>query len=365
MQYSTEYRVKDMMRRILLIICFSVCIGQLICAQDTYVVQQFGNNLSNWASGKNDFSAMQNIERLCSTKPAIRIDDPIMSAMAIKYNVPRSQSYTLDDYIRCMQHEVDAGVSIAFSNIKQVPDNLKPGNYPGVNYVSCNVHISGASNLNENDVFAIKDGKIVKIEEYVIVRDKQGRQKLRIDLSGLGLDEDTEGWGISYNYGKAFPVGASITYTKWKFMISMDFGVNFDKDLYTTQKVDFTNITDYKITKGEYDLKYFITATPAFYMKYFAVGWGFGYASFDGSEYAKENSLTIQPDGTVIRTTGISTSATSGGGKYKFMMRPTVKGYIPCSDNFFISLSVNYDWILGYKEKSGISFGAGIHFLID
>lgn len=70
-----------------------------------------------------------------------------MSAMAIKYDVPRSQSYTLDDYIRCMQHEVDEGVTIIFYDIRQVPDDLKPGNYPGVNYVSCNVKMSGASNL--------------------------------------------------------------------------------------------------------------------------------------------------------------------------------------------------------------------------
>lgn len=352
-----------MIKRILLIILIVFEWTFFASAQDTYVVQQFGNSLSNWASNRNDFYAMENIERLCSKKPSIRISDPIMSAMAVKYNVPRSQSYTLDDYIRCLQHEVDAGVSISFSDINQVPENLKPSNYPGVNFVSCNIKISGASTLNENDVFAIKDGKIVKIEEFVIVRDKKGRQKLRIDLSGLGLDEDTEGWGISYNYGKSFPVGASIAYTKWNFMISMDFGVNFDKDLYTTQKVDFTNIVDYKITKGEYDLKYFITATPAFYMKYFAVGWGFGYASFDGSESSQENKLEIRPDGTTIQTTG--TSSTSGGGKYKFMMRPTVKGYIPCNDNFFISLSVNYDWIWGYKVKSGISFGVGIHFLID
>ena len=352
-----------MLKRILLLASIVFSWANFASAQDTYVVQQFGNSLSNWAASRNDFSAMQDIERLCSTKPAIRIDDPIMSAMAVKYNVPRSQSYTLDDYIRCLQHEVDEGVAISFSDIRQVPENLKPGNYPGVNYISCNIRFSGSSNLNENDVFAIKDGKIVKIEEYIIVRDKKGRQKLKIDLSGLGLDEDTEGWGLSYNYSKAFPVGASVAYTKWKFMISMDFGVNFDKDKYTTQKVDFTNIVDYRITKGEYDLKYFITATPAFYMRYLAIGWGVGYASFDGSETTKENKLEILPDGSIMQTSG--TSSVSGGGKYKFMMRPTIKGYIPCSDNFFISLSVNYDWILGYKEKSGISFGAGIHFLID
>lgn len=353
-----------MIRKLVLFILV-LYVSVTLFAQDTYVVQQFGNTLSNWASERNDYSAMQNIERLCSTKPAMRIGDPIMSSLAEKYNVPRSNSYTLDDYIRCMQHEVDAGVNISIYDISQVPDNLKPGNYSGVNYVSCKVKISGASNLNENDVFVIKDGKIVKIEEYVIVRDKKGHRKLRIDLSGLGLDDSTESWGLSYNYSKAFPVGASVAYSIWKFMLCVDFGINFDKDLYSTQKVDFTNIVDYKITKTDYDLKCFITATPAFYLKYFAVGWGFGSALFDSSKYTKECKLIVQPNGTVVQTTGVSLSKIKGNASCKFMMRPTVKGFIPCNDNFFISLSVNYDWILGYKEKSGISFGLGVHFLID
>lgn len=354
-----------MKKRLFLTATLIFFISIAISAQDTYIVREFGNNLSNWASKRNDYSAMQNIELLCSTRPAFRIDDPIMSALANKYDVPRSKSYTLDDYIRCMQHEIDAGVSITFSDIRQVPDNLKPGNYSGVNYVSCNIKFSGSSNLNENDVFVIKDGKIVKIEEYVIIRDKKGKQKLRIDLSGLGLDEDSEGWGLAYNYSKSFPVGASMAYTKWKIMIGMDFGVNFDNDLYTTQKVDFTNIVDYKITKGEYDLKYFLTVTPGFFMKFFSVGWGFGYASFNAHEYTKHNNLEIKPDGTIIQTSGTTSTTTKGGGKNKFMMRPTIKGYIPCSDVFYLSLAVNYDWILGFKDKSCLSFGVGFHLLID
>lgn len=352
-----------MLKRKLQLTLIALALAIATFAQDTYTVRQFGNCLSNWATSRNDFSALQNINNLFSSKPATRIADPIMLAMAEKYNIPRSKSYTEDDFIRCIQHEVEEGVSILFSNVQLVPKNLMPSNYPGITYVACNVKFSGASNLNANNVFAIKDGKIVKIEEYVIVRDEKGRQKLRIDLSDLDLDEDTEGWGLSYNYGKVFPVGASITYTIWKFMIGLDFGINFDKDIYTTQKVDFTNIVDYKITKGEYDLKYFITTTPAFYMKYFAIGCGLGAAVFNCAETTKENRLEIQADGTVIQTSGATTI--SGNEKYKFMMRPTIKGYIPCSDNFFISLSVNYDWIVGYQEKSDFSFGAGIHFLID
>lgn len=352
-----------MLKRIIILATVVICWAKFASAQDTYVVQQFGNSLSNWAASRNDFSAMQNIERLCSTKPAIRIDDPIMSAMAVKYNVPRSKSYTLDDYIRCLQHEVDEGVAITFSDIRQVPENLKPGNYPGVNYVSCNVRFSGSSNLNENDVFAIKDGKIVKIEEYIIVRDKKGRQKLKIDLSDLGLDEDTEGIGLTYNYSKAFPVGASLYYSKWKFMVSLDFGVNLDKDIYTTQKVEFNNLMDYKITRGEYDPKYYITATPSFYLKYFSVGWGLGIMSMKGSEFIDQREYKIDDNGYTQVMTGSSTS--EGLEKVKFMMRPNIRGFIPCNDNFFISLSVSYNWIMGYKEKSGIDFGVGFQYLFD
>lgn len=354
------------MIRKILIFFISLYASVNVFAQDTYIVQQFGNNLSSWASGQNVFSALDALENLCSKSPAILIGDKIMCQLASKNGLATSESYKWDNYLTCMQKEIDKGISVTLSNVSEVPSNLIPEKYredKSLNFVSGSIKISGASIFDVNDLFVLKNGKIVKIQEYQVVTDKNGRSRLHVDLSGLGLDEDTEGWGISYNYSKAFPVGASITYTKWKFMISVDFGVNFDKDMYTTQKVDFNNIVDYSITRGEYDLKYFITATPAFYLKYFSVGCGFGVASMKGTEYTKQNSLDIKEDGSIVQATG--TSTTSGSEKVKFMMRPVVKGYIPCNDNFFISLSVSYDWIMGYKDKSGIGFGAGIHFLLD
>lgn len=356
-----------MNHRFISLLCI-VLFGQLATwAQNTYIVQQFGKELSYWASSKNTYSALESMEKLCSQNPSILIGDKIMEALASSYGVPQSDTYRWDSYINCMEKEITKGIDVSVSRIETVPSNLIPEKYKNdksLSFVSCNIKMTGASNFDENDLFVLRNNKIVKIQNYQVVTDKKGRRRLHVDLSDLGIDEDTEGWGISYNYSKAFPLGASITYSKWKFMVSVDFGVNFDKDLYTTQKVDFKNIVDYSITRGEYDLKYFLTATPAFYLKYFSVGWGFGMASLKGNEYTKQTSLTIHEDGTVIQTTG-STSSTSGDEKLKFMMRPTVKGYIPCNDNFFISLSVSYDWILGYKDKSGIGFGAGIHFLLD
>lgn len=354
-----------MRKRTLLLAIIVLCLAISVSAQDTYVVQEFGNLLSNWASSRNTFSALESMERLCSKNPAIRVGDNIMSALAYQNGLAQSNDYTWDNYITCLQKEVDKGVTISFSNIEQVPENLIPKNYQGrkeLRFVSCKFHIGGASNFNETDLFVLLNGKIAKIQEYRLTIDKNGHRRLRVDLSGIELDEDTKGWGLSYNYSNAFPVGASLYYSSWKFMVSLDFGVNFDTDIYTTQKIDFINIGNYKITKCEYDLKYFITATLAFYMKYFAIGWGVGQASFDVSGSTKGNKLEILPDGS-IRTTDITSYFSDL--RRKFMMRPTLKGYIPCSDNFFISLSVNYDWIIGVKEKSGISFGAGIHFLID
>lgn len=355
-----------MIKKLLLITTIALSCAVSIYAQDTYVVKQFGNSLSNWASSRNTFSALESMEKLCSKNPAIRIGDNIMASLAYQNGLARSEDYTWDSYVTCMQKEIDKGVTISLSNFEITPEHLIPSKYQGrkdLRFISCNFHISGASNFSENDLFVLVNGKIAKIQEYQVEIDKKGRRKLRVDLSDLGLEEDTEGMGLTYNYSKAFPVGASLYYSKWKFMVSLDFGVNLDKDIYTTQKVEFNNLMDYKITRGEYDPKYYITATPSFYLKYFSVGWGFGFMSMKGTEYIDQREYKIDENGYTQVMTGTSTS--EGLEKVKFMMRPNIRGFIPCNDNFFISLSVSYNWIMGYKEKSGIDFGVGFQYLFD
>jgi hypothetical protein len=148
-------------------------------------------------------------------------------------------------------------------------------------------------------------------------------------------------------------------------MLSLDFGVNLEKDLYTTRKVDFNNVVDYNIVTGEYDLKYFVTLTPSFYLKYFAVGWGFGYAELSGTKYTESYNVLYESSENQSTRLITQKSSTENDYKLKFMMRPSIKGFIPCSDNVFISLSVSYDWIVGYNKKSGISFGVGVNYLFD
>lgn len=335
-------------------------------AENIGIVQQFGKDLAYWASSKDTYSALESMEKLCSQKnPSILIGDNIMSTLASNYDLEKTETYRWDNYTACMEKEISKGINISVTDIKSVPMSLIPERYrknKSLSFISCNIKITGASNFNENDLFILQNNKIVKIQQYQVSSDKKGRRRLRVNLSDLGIDDDVVGWGGSYHYSKAFPVGASVTYSYSKFMVSLDFGANLDNDFYTKQKVDFNNIVDYSITRGEYDLKYYMMATPAFYLKYFSVGWGLGAAYLDVHEYTQNSSMTNDENGFIIQTSG---SSESSGSDIKFMMRPIIKGYIPFNDNLFISLSVSYDWILGYKDKSGIGFGAGIHFLLD
>ena len=44
-------------------------------------------------------------------------------------------------------------------------------------------------------------------------------------------------------------------------------------------------------------------------------------------------------------------------------LRPVAKAFIPLSsDELFLSVSVGYDLVFGYKEKNGINFGLGVHW---
>lgn len=354
-----------MLKRLFLLTAIVVSWIDCAAMRDTDVVQQFGNCLSSWATNPDtSSSALETMLELCSTDPAFRIGDNIMAALASSNNLSRTETYDWDDYVTCMQKEVNKGIAISFSHIQEVPERMISKKYKDVKYVSCNIRISGASGFNEKELFILKQNKIVKITEYQVIADRHGRQRIHVNLSDLGLDEDTAGIGFTYNYSKAFPAGASIYYSKWKFMVSVDLGLNFDKDIYTTQKNEFNNLMDYKITKGEYDPKFYITATPSFYLKYFSVGWGVGGLFMKGSRHIDQWNYKVNDDGS-IAVLSASGTVQEDEIKWKFMMRPNVRGFIPCNKNLFITLSASYNWIPGYNEKSGMDFGIGIQYLFN
>ena len=88
--------------------------------------------------------------------------------------------------------------------------------------------------------------------------------------------------------------------------------------------------------------------------------WGDSYSEEFGGE-SEDGSVSV--GGLVNITTGgsISTSAT----KCNFILKPSITGYIPISDeDFYITINAGYNYIPKLKELNGWSFGIGFQWTI-
>lgn len=154
-------------------------------AESTSVVKQFGENLSSWVSNQR-ITNLQAMENLCSKFPSFRIGNKLMASMADKNNLTKTATYDWDNYITCLQKEVDNGLQISFSNIQPVPEGYIEMNYPGLQYVSCSVKINSSSSNEWKDLFILKNEKIVKITDYIEKIDEiTGKKKIEIDYLEL------------------------------------------------------------------------------------------------------------------------------------------------------------------------------------
>lgn len=331
------------------------------------IAKSLGENFRLWSVTQSE-TYRTNIEKMCDGKKSTRVADEIAIDLALKNNNPSINSYELESYLNWLDLRIDE-ISIVFSDFELVDKNkINISNIKDkkmdkeLTYVSCKVQISGAFSYNVKDLIYIRDGKISKIDKYVV--DKNN--KVHVDFSDLVSDYETI--GFTYNYGQHFPVGASFNYTPEDvhFMLSVDLGVNLDNDKHIIDKVEMTDIMNYKRETKVLDPKFFLTVTPQFYMKYFAIGCGVGVLYMDGTE--ETASYTNSSSGSSGSSVSISTSSSSGTSSstntsmFKPMIRPVVKGFIPLSDELYISVSVGYDYVFGYKDKNGFNVGLGLQW---
>ena len=367
-----------MKKVIILIFYFCCCTISFGQTSEEIIVQQFGNYLSSWCSS-NDTDYRMRAQKQCTD--ACRVKDKIMEDFVSNSGL-NIKDYVVPNYLNGFEDALGKGsVTINISNIRTIykSEQSYAWSYKtSVNQqekrskdfvtVACDIRISGVLDYRVKDLYYIKKGKIVKIAPYVEETDqKTGKKRVRVDFSDL--DDEYQTFGATYNYGKNWPIGLSLNYSYTRFMIGLDVGVNTDKDKFYKHSLEMTDVMNFSKEDIEYDPLFYMTLTPSFYMKYFAVGCGAGFLYLNGTKTINHQQSSSFSSG----SDGISISGTSSSGysteescpKLKFMVRPTVKGFIPVSDQWFVSVSVGYDYVFGYKDKNGINFGLGLQYNFD
>ncbi len=335
-------------------------------------VSQFANCLSKWTAthrAEYRFEA----EDLCNGSKKAIVNDEFSHILRRKTNpnAPLQKSYELQTYLNNIEKQVNQGnINITYRDIKNVAKNeitfeskISEKDLKLTEFYTCKIRVTGTIQHESNELFYVYKNKIAKIGTY---EKRQG--KVVVDFDDFLNDYETI--GFSYNYGKNFPIGGSLNYSleAIPFMISVDFGINLDDDKYIVDEVKMEDIMNYERTKKELDPKFYLTVTPQFYLKYFAVGCGIGILWMDGTESSASYAYTSNS----FSGENISSSTSSSIGQIstsnssmmiKPMIRPVAKGFIPLnSDGLYLSMNISYDFIFGYKDKNGFSFGIGLQW---
>lgn len=170
-------------------------------------------------------------------------------------------------------------------------------------------------------------------------------------------------WGLGYSYSQTFPLSLSLNYTSSCLSLATEFGFNLDGKKYTTEY----NLDGKTYTIKEHNPSGYWVVSPGFYCRFLSINCGIGFMTSNYSEtrtntgnFAVENEDgSISVNGSISMTTRYSTT------KFKFMLKPSITGYIPISgENYYITINASYNYIPKFKELNGWSFGIGFQWVI-
>lgn len=317
-------------------------------------VTEFGVALKTWSENKFDGKYTLNADKY--TDEAAPVTCELMTNLVNEYANPEDTGSDINLNISSYKtvlsdwFEDDENVQITLNDIKEpTPNELETvENYEHIKkqyiFVEGNLRVKNYRNKNiehknpYKELYYIRrhSAKIAKIEPRTYT--ETGR--IRIDLSDF---EERATVGGSVNYSPNWPVSLSASYSYGYFMFGVDGGFNTDHDQVVQKKLTMQNILNYQKETKSYDPQWYITATPSLYLKYLSVGCGAGIM------YSKKDvdPLKIGKN----RLYHIS-----------FMLRPTIKGYIPLNDEWFLTVNTSYDWAMDLKIKNGLSFGLGLQY---
>ena len=159
-------------------------------------------------------------------------------------------------------------------------------------------------------------------------------------------DDNTFGYG--YTYAQNFPLAVSVGGTSSYFSIDAEFGFNFDSKEYCVQN---------------YNPECYFIVSPGIYLGVLSLNCGIGVL---GSSYYD----IIIGDTTYFgnETTSISGSITSEISiktyKAHLILKPSITGFIPIFDDYYITINAGYNYLPNFKELNGWSFGIGFRRLL-
>lgn len=358
------------MRKKLFLAAFLAFCGIECQAQVSYsVAKNLGDNLHMWCETQDETYRIEMEQDLKDPQP--RVENTLCKRLAYRNNKSPKGDYLMDTYANWIGSAIPQGLRINMSNYQMVSKIKAKGKRArkvikkqGFEFISCSVNTTGPVDLNSKDLLYVKQGKIARIADY----EEEGGY-VKVDMSDF-LTQQT--FGANYNYSKDWPIGLSLTYSYGMLMVSLDGGYNTSKDKFYTHKLNMTDVMNFTKTDNELDPKFYVTLSPQFFYKYFSVGCGFGgmFMSNNEDKYVMSSTTTTTTSetsngsSTHIDINDKSNSSSESKEKVKFMIRPTVKGFIPVSKAWYITVSAAYDYAFGFKEYNGIDFGIGAQFVI-
>lgn len=363
-------KLKLLLTSVLTTLCI-ICNAQ---SRSYSLASDLGENLRLWEVTGND-SYRWNIDNMCKGEFNAKVANELASRLQTRNpSFPKEESYDMESYLEWLDDAFQSGLKLTTTNYKQIPaskmrfEKDKQSKYSSkmnLEYFSCDVEASGLEKFKSKDLIIISNGRqIAKIDDYR--EDASGH--VHTDLSDIMDDWQT--FGATYNYSKDWPVGVSLNYSfeQTPIMLSLDFGINFKKDKVYKHDLTMTDVMNFTKNDYEYDSKWYVTLTPQFYLKYFSIGCGAGVMCISEDAHGLQTistSYSAPSTNTSYTSSSSSTVVTSGTpeDKYKFMIRPTVKGFIPIvKDEWLITVSAAYNYCFAYKEVNGIDFGIGVQY---
>ena len=171
---------------------------------------------------------------------------------------------------------------------------------------------------------------------------------------------DMQSWGVGYMYNGTYPLTLQANYQISYFSCLLDMGIGFDKE---PQYISQT-----KTLKTNF----YLGVAPGVYFKYVSVNCGFGFILCQKKEFTSINIGTadssVSVNGEVVgeSSTAISYESWSSVPAFRFLLKPSITGYIPVDDDdHFLTVSVGYNYAPAFKAVNGWSFGVGFQFPLD